>query len=109
MIKTVEVRSFEEACVALKDAHEGGYPIILQNSKLLHKFGGFMYTKHIMEEAIDMYPDVDASIIYDADSDAVVAITAMTGGFKKVRFSGNKTIYKKLCDIALQTGAEILD
>lgn len=104
-----QVRSFEEACQTLEEASKSGESIVLQNSKTLHKFGGFMYVREMMEKAAAKFPDACADIIYDAGDDAVVAVSAVSGGFRKVRFTGDEKVFKKLCEIAVDFDAEIID
>lgn len=105
----VKVRNYDQARAALKAAYDLKKNIILENSQNSHRDAGFLYMKEVLEQAKELYPDVEADSVFDAGGSTIIAISAINCGFKRVRYQGNEEITEQLKGIADQKGAELLN
>ncbi len=106
--RVVLFQSRADAEAALAVAAERGTPIVLQSAPGVAAYVGAGYLKAVAERAAARRPDAAVTWVIDCGDDPGIALGALRGGWKSVRFSGRADVLAKLADIAAQQGAELL-
>jgi hypothetical protein len=96
----VVVHDLDEARAALAAAAERGEPIQLRSAVGAASYAGVGYLKALGEA-------VDHELIVDCGDDAGLVMAALRTGCRRLVFSGDEVIARKLVDMADQLGARL--
>ncbi|MCH7929353.1 MAG: hypothetical protein IIA01_02475 [Proteobacteria bacterium] len=106
--RVVIFQSRAHAEAALAVAAELDTPVVLQSAPGVAAYAGAGYLMAVAERAAARRPDAAVTWVIDCGDDPGIALGALRGGWKSVRFSGRADVLAKLADIAAQQGAELL-
>ncbi len=108
-MRVILFHSLSHVGAALGAAAELDVPVTLQSAPGAAAYAGAGYLKAVVERAAAEHPGASFSAVIDCGADPGVALGALRGGWKTVRFSGAAKARVKLADIAGQTGARVLE
>jgi hypothetical protein len=96
----VVVHDLDEARAALAAAAERGLPIQLRSAPGAAAYAGVGYLRALGEA-------VDHELIIDCGDDAGLVMAALRTGCRRLVFSGDEEIARKLADMAAQLGGRL--
>ncbi len=107
--RVVLFHSLAHAEAALAVAAELGTPVVLQSAPGAAAYAGAGYLKAVADRAAARRPEAAVTWVIDCGDDPGIALGALRGGWKAVRFSGRAEVLAKLADIAAQMDARVLE
>ncbi len=88
-IPAFNVNNLEQVQAVMEAAKETGAPVILQASAGARKYAGEPFIKHLIEAAIEMYPDIPLVMHQDHGQNPDVCQGAINLGFSSVMMDGS--------------------
>ncbi len=107
--RVVLFHSLAHAEAALAVAAGLGTPVVLQSAPGVAAYAGAGYLMAVAERAAARRPDAAVTWVIDCGDDPGIALGALRGGWKSVRFSGRADVLAKLADIAAQIDAAVIE
>src|SRR5512146_1553801 len=108
------VNNLEQVQAILEAAAETDSPVIMQASAGARKYAGESFLRHLIEAAVETYPDIPVVMHQDHGQSPAVCLGAMRLGFSSVMMDGsleedgksiadydyNKDVTKRVVDMA---------
>ncbi|SFV01485.1 fructose-bisphosphate aldolase [Polaromonas sp. YR568] len=88
-IPAFNVNNLEQVQAVMEAAKETGAPVILQASAGARKYAGEPFIKHLIEAAIEMYPNIPLVMHQDHGQNPAVCQGAIDLGFSSVMMDGS--------------------
>ncbi|AYQ27977.1 MULTISPECIES: class II fructose-bisphosphate aldolase [unclassified Polaromonas] len=88
-IPAFNVNNLEQVQAVMEAARETGAPVILQASAGARKYAGEPFIKHLIEAAIEMYPNIPLVMHQDHGQNPAVCQGAIDLGFSSVMMDGS--------------------
>ena len=88
-IPAFNVNNLEQVQAVMEAAKETGAPVILQASAGARKYAGESFIKHLIQAAIEMYPNIPLVMHQDHGQNPDVCQGAMNLGFSSVMMDGS--------------------
>ena len=88
-IPAFNVNNLEQVQAVMEAAKETGAPVILQASAGARKYAGEAFIKHLIQAAIEMYPDIPLVMHQDHGQNVGVCQGAIDLGFSSVMMDGS--------------------
>ncbi len=88
-IPAFNVNNLEQVQAVMQAAHEVGAPVILQASAGARKYAGEHFIKHLIQAAIEAYPETPLVMHQDHGQSPEVCRSAMELGFSSVMMDGS--------------------
>ncbi len=115
------VNNMEQVKAIMEAAKEVDSPVILQGSAGARKYAGEPFLRHLIEAAVEMYPDIPIVMHQDHGADPGVCARAIQSGFTSVMMDGslmpdmktpstyeyNVEVTRKVVEIAHATGVSV--
>jgi fructose-bisphosphate aldolase class II len=115
------VNNLEQVQAIMAAASETDSPVIMQASAGARKYAGEAFLRHLIEAAIESYPDIPVVMHQDHGQSPAVCIGAMRLGFSSVMMDGslredgksiadydyNKNVTRKVVDMAHAIGVTV--
>jgi fructose-bisphosphate aldolase class II len=115
------VNNLEQVQAIMAAAAETDSPVIMQASAGARKYAGESFLRHLIEAAVESYPDIPVVMHQDHGQSPAVCIGAMRLGFSSVMMDGslredgksiadyeyNKSVTKSVVDIAHAIGVTV--
>ncbi|HID00006.1 MAG TPA: fructose-bisphosphate aldolase class II [Piscirickettsiaceae bacterium] len=83
------VNNMEQVKAIMEAAKETNSPVILQGSAGARKYAGEPFLRHLVQAAVEMYPDIPIVMHQDHGSDPGVCLRAIQSGFTSVMMDGS--------------------
>jgi fructose-bisphosphate aldolase class II len=120
-IPAFNVNNLEQVQAVMEAAKEAGAPVILQASAGARKYAGEPFIKHLIEAAVEMYPNIPLVMHQDHGQSPDVCQGAINLGFSSVMMDGsleadgktiasydyNVDVTKKVADLAHRVGVTV--
>jgi fructose-bisphosphate aldolase, class II len=95
------VNNLEQVQAIMAAAAETGSPVIMQASAGARKYAGEIFLRHLIEAAVESYPDIPVVMHQDHGQSPAVCQSAMNLGFSSVMMDGSlKEDGKSIADYA---------
>jgi fructose-bisphosphate aldolase, class II len=115
------VNNLEQVQAIMEAAHETNSPVIMQASAGARKYAGETFLKHLIQAAVDSYPQIPIVMHQDHGQSPAVCESAMKLGFSSVMMDGslhddgksiasydyNVEVTKKVVDMAHKLGVTV--
>ena len=88
-IPAFNVNNMEQVLAILAAAHKQNAPVIIQASKGARNYANDAVLKHLMQSAVEMYPNLPICVHQDHGSSQSVCYSAMMNGFTSVMMDGS--------------------
>ena len=88
-IPAFNVNNMEQVLAILGAAAEVNAPVIIQASKGARAYANDAVLKHLMQSAVEMYPDLPICVHQDHGSSTEICYSAMMNGFTSVMMDGS--------------------
>jgi hypothetical protein len=99
-MRQIAVHDLDQAHGALAAAEEAGVPVQLRSAPDAACYAGVEYLRALGDE-------VGHELLIDCGNDAGVVMAALRVGCRRLAFSGDAEVAKRLADMAGQLGAEL--
>jgi fructose-bisphosphate aldolase, class II len=120
-IPAFNVNNLEQVQAVMEAAKETGAPVILQASAGARKYAGEAFVKHLIQAAVEAYPDIPLVMHQDHGQSPAVCKGAIELGFSSVMMDGslqsdgksiasydyNVDVTRKVVDMAHQLGVTV--
>lgn len=120
-IPAFNVNNMEQVLAILDAAHTVNAPVIIQASKGARAYANDAVLKHLMQSAVEMYPDLPICVHQDHGSSVNICYSAMMNGFTSVMMDGsleadgktpasleyNQNVTKEVVDVAHAVGVSV--
>jgi fructose-bisphosphate aldolase, class II len=120
-IPAFNVNNLEQVQAVMEAAKETGAPVILQASAGARKYAGEAFVKHLIQAAVEAYPDIPLVMHQDHGQSPAVGKGAIELGFSSVMMDGslqsdgksiasydyNVDVTRKVVDMAHQLGVTV--
>lgn len=106
--RAVMVCGLDDAMRAGAIAHELGVAIKLFSAPDAVASMGPAWFQGMVRELERAYPDLDVEAVLDCGDAAGYALAALRSGVKFIRYSGNRSVARKIKDIAGSYGARLV-
>jgi len=83
------VNNLEQVQAIMEAAHETNSPVIMQASAGARKYAGEYFLRHLIEAAVESYPDIPVVMHQDHGQSPIVCLQAMRLGFSSVMMDGS--------------------
>ena len=83
------VNNLEQVQAIMEAAYETNSPVIMQASAGARKYAGEHFLRHLIEAAVESYPDIPVVMHQDHGQSPTVCLQAMTLGFSSVMMDGS--------------------
>ena len=83
------VNNLEQVQAIMSAAEEVGAPVIMQASAGARKYAGESFLRHLIEAAIESYPDIPVVMHQDHGQSPAVCMAAIKSGFTSVMMDGS--------------------
>ncbi|MFP4131539.1 MAG: ketose-bisphosphate aldolase, partial [Thiohalospira sp.] len=83
------VNNLEQIQAIMQAAHEVDSPVIMQGSAGARKYAGEPFLRHLIEAALEEYPDVPVVMHQDHGSEPGVCLRSIQSGFSSVMMDGS--------------------
>jgi len=83
------VNNLEQVQAIMEAAYETNSPVIMQASAGARKYAGEHFLRHLIEAAVESYPDIPVVMHQDHGQSPVVCLQAMRLGFSSVMMDGS--------------------
>jgi fructose-bisphosphate aldolase class II len=83
------VNNLEQIQAIMEAAAETNSPVIMQGSAGARKYAGEPYLRHLVEAAIESYPDLPVCMHQDHAASPSICVQAMRSGFSSVMMDGS--------------------
>jgi len=83
------VNNMEQVKAIMEAAKETNSPVILRGSAGARKYAGEPFLRHLVQAAVEMYPDIPIVMHQDHGSDPGVCLRAIQSGFTSVMMDGS--------------------
>jgi fructose-bisphosphate aldolase class II len=83
------VNNLEQVQAIMSAAHEVGAPVIMQASAGARKYAGEAFLRHLIEAAVESYPDIPVVMHQDHGQSPAVCMAAIKSGFTSVMMDGS--------------------
>ena len=88
-VPAFNVNNLEQVQAIMSAAQEVGAPVIMQASAGARRYTGELFLKHLIEAAVESYPDVPVCMHQDHGQNPAVCQGAMRMGFTSVMMDGS--------------------
>jgi fructose-bisphosphate aldolase class II len=88
-IPAFNVNNLEQVQAIMSAAQEVGAPVIMQASAGARKYAGEAFLRHLIEAAIESYPDIPVVMHQDHGQSPAVCMAAIKSGFTSVMMDGS--------------------
>ncbi|SAL82921.1 fructose-1,6-bisphosphate aldolase [Caballeronia choica] len=88
-VPAFNVNNLEQVQAIMQAAHECDSPVIMQASAGARKYAGEAFLRHLVEAAIETYPDVPVVMHQDHGASPAVCQAAIRSGFSSVMMDGS--------------------
>jgi len=88
-IPAFNVNNLEQVQAIMNAAQEVGAPVIMQASAGARKYAGEPFLRHLIEAAIESYPDIPVVMHQDHGQSPAVCMAAIKSGFTSVMMDGS--------------------
>jgi len=88
-IPAFNVNNLEQVQAIMTAAQEVGAPVIMQASAGARKYAGEAFLRHLIEAAIESYPDIPVVMHQDHGQSPAVCMAAIKSGFTSVMMDGS--------------------
>ena len=88
-IPAFNVNNLEQVQAIMSAAQEVGAPVIMQASAGARKYAGEAFLRHLIEAAIESYPDIPVVMHQDHGQSPAVCMAAIKSGFTRVMMDGS--------------------
>jgi fructose-bisphosphate aldolase, class II len=88
-VPAFNVNNLEQVQAIMQAAHECDSPVIMQASAGARKYAGEAFLRHLVEAAIETYPDVPLVMHQDHGASPAVCQAAINSGFSSVMMDGS--------------------
>ncbi len=83
------VNNLEQVQAIMEAAYETNSPVIMQASAGARKYAGEHFLRHLIEAAVESYPDIPVVMHQDHGQSPIVCLQAMRLGFSSVMMDGS--------------------
>lgn len=83
------VNNLEQVQAIMEAAAETDSPVIMQGSAGARKYAGEAYLRHLIEAAVESYPDIPVVMHQDHGASPAICIQAIRSGFSSVMMDGS--------------------
>ena len=83
------VNNLEQVQAIMEAAHEVGAPVVMQASAGARKYAGEHFLKHLIQAAVEAYPEIPIVMHQDHGQSPAVCESAMALGFSSVMMDGS--------------------
>ena len=83
------VNNLEQVQAIMEAAYETNSPVIMQASAGARKYAGEHFLRHLIEAAVESYPDIPVVMHQDHGQSPTVCLQAMRLGFSSVMMDGS--------------------
>ena len=115
------VNNLEQIQAIMQAAHEVDSPVIMQGSAGARKYAGEPFLRHLIEAALEEYPDVPVVMHQDHGSEPGVCLRSIQSGFSSVMMDGslmpdmktpatyeyNADVTRKVAELAHEVGVSV--
>jgi len=115
------VNNLEQVIAIMEAAQETDSPVILQASRGARAYAGDIFLRHLIQGAIESFPEIPVCMHQDHGNSAATCTSAMTNGFSSVMMDGsleedakspasyeyNVDVTKAVTDIAHSVGISV--
>ena len=109
MARAIIFHSLVHARAALAAARESGVEICLVTAPGAARFAGPHHLKKIIDLALAEFAGEAPGVLIDCGEDAGPALSALRAGWKTLAFSGDPAVRRKIAEMAVQCGAQLVD
>ncbi len=88
-IPAFNVNNMEQIQSIMQAARRTDSPVILQASRGARSYAGDIFLRHLMEAAVEMYPEIPVCIHQDHGNNLDTCMSAMANGFTSVMMDGS--------------------
>jgi fructose-bisphosphate aldolase class II len=88
-IPAFNVNNLEQVQAIMSAAQEVGAPVIMQASAGARKYAGEAFLRHLIEAAIESYPDIPVVMHQDHGQSPAICMAAIKSGFTSVMMDGS--------------------
>ena len=120
-VPAFNVNNLEQVQAIMEAAHEVNAPVIMQASAGARKYAGELFLKHLIQAAVESYPQIPVAMHQDHGQSPAVCEGAMKLGFSSVMMDGslredgktvadydyNWQVTKKVVDMAHAQGVSV--
>lgn len=83
------VNNLEQVQAIMQAAHDCDSPVILQGSAGARKYAGEAFLRHLIEAAVESYPDIPVVMHQDHGGSPAVCLRSIRSGFSSVMMDGS--------------------
>ena len=120
-VPAFNVNNLEQIQAIMQGAKRTNSPVILQASRGARKYAGDIFIKHLVNAAVEMYPDIPIVLHQDHGNNYTTCLTAIASNFTSVMMDGsleedaktpssfeyNVDITKRVTEMAHSIGASV--
>ena len=88
-IPAFNVNNMEQVQAIMQAAHDCDSPVILQGSAGARKYAGEAFLRHLIEAAVESYPDIPVVMHQDHGGSPAVCLRSIRSGFSSVMMDGS--------------------
>ncbi|MGF1494800.1 MAG: class II fructose-bisphosphate aldolase [Microcoleaceae cyanobacterium] len=88
-IPAYNVNNLEQIIAIMQAANETDSPVILQASRGARKYAGEYFLRHLIQAAVESYPDIPIAMHQDHGNSPATCYSAMRHGFTSVMMDGS--------------------
>ena len=120
-VPAFNINNLEQIQAIMQAAKRTNSPVILQASRGARKYAGDIFIKHLVNAAVEMYPEIPICVHQDHGNNYTTCLTAIRNNFTSVMMDGsleedaktvasyeyNVDVTKRVSDMAHSVGASI--
>ncbi|MBI3452831.1 MAG: fructose-bisphosphate aldolase class II [Rhodospirillales bacterium] len=120
-IPAFNVNNMEQVQAIMRAAKAKDAPVILQASRGARSYAGDIFVRHLVEAAVESYPEIPICMHQDHGNEAGTCLSAITNGFTSVMMDGslladaktpapydyNADVTAKVSDVAHMVGVSV--
>jgi fructose-bisphosphate aldolase class II len=88
-VPAFNINNLEQIQAIMKAAKKTHSPVILQASRGARKYAGDIFIKHMVNAAVEMYPDIPICVHQDHGNNYTTCLTAIRNNFTSVMMDGS--------------------
>jgi len=88
-VPAFNVNNMEQIQAIMRAAQATDSPVILQASRGARSYAGDIFIRHLMDAAVEMYPDIPICVHQDHGNNMNTCLSAMANGFTSVMMDGS--------------------